>query len=146
MKVTAWTVKIHPSTVKQNNGQTLSQVDQTLACAPKINVATMLNIVPSTALNSDTVKVNWSQELGAPASCVNITGTNIQVKTIHVDNNFICSGSHVASAGANQDTVKASCNPEPIGNPGGVNRIETTLSPLLTAGSVNLSASKSGNF
>src|SRR5262249_53670715 len=73
-------VLVSPKTTRVSTAATAgASSDQSLACCPKIpNVA--VQSVTSSIVNKDTVKVDWTY---TASTCVQLTGTNVTVKTTH---------------------------------------------------------------
>jgi hypothetical protein len=138
-------VLISPKTTRVSTAAAAGpSTDQSLACCPKVPNVTVQNISPAPIANKDTVKVDWTY---VSSTCVQLTGTNVTVKTTHQDQST-CSGSQfVTDPKARTITINATCNAEPINPPGPVTKIEAVVIPSLSpAPTLSLKATKTGSF
>ena len=136
---------VTPKTTRVSTAATVgASSDQSLACCPKIPNVTVQSIVNPPLVNKDSVKVDWTY---TQSTCVQLTGTNVTVKTTHQDQST-CSGSQVVTdPNARTVTINATCNAEPNNPPGSVTKIEAVVSPLLSpASTLSLKAIKNGSF
>jgi len=144
--VTDFQVKVAPSTVKSSSGQTISQTaDQQRVCCPKVDTVTIQSLGKEKNGVDDLVKVNWTTQLGN-LDCLNVTGTKVSVRTIHVSG-ASCSSLPVIIPSVNGEAnpLKAICNPEEIGDPS-VRSIEATIAPQVKVGNCYITDGANGSF